>query len=362
VKLAIVGGEALTPAHVKTLKERCPGIGVFNEYGPTETTVGAVAGYVDAEDIHIGAPYGDTRAYVLDEELQLCAIGVVGELYIAGVGLARGYWNRAGLTAERFVANPFAIEPGERFYRTGDLASWRTDGNLLFHGRADQQVKIRGYRIEPAEIEAALMADPEITQAAVVACGDLADEKRLVAYLVPRKDVSARAKVSDLPALRQRLAAWLPEYMVPATFVLMEALPLSPSGKLDRKGLPAPQASGLAADHVVPISPKEILLCDLVSELLQVERVGLTDDFFQLGGHSLLATRLAAKIRVNLGSDLPIHAIFEHPRIGDLSKHICVVTDSTSAFDVLLPIRAGGSLPPLFWPVLALSQPASLHF
>jgi nonribosomal peptide synthetase DhbF len=348
LNLAIVGGEALTPAHVKTLKERCPGIRVFNEYGPTETTVGAVAGYVDTEDIHIGAPYANTRVYILDEGLQPCSISVVGELYIAGAGLARGYWNRAGLTAERFVANPFAIKPGERLYRTGDLASWRADGNLRFHGRADQQVKTRGYRIEPGEIEAALLGEPDIAQAAVIAHGNLADEKRLVAYLVPRKDIYAQPKEIDLRALRQRLAARLPEYMLPAAFVLLESLPLSPNGKLDRNGLPAPQASGLAADHVPPITPKQIVLCDLVSELLDVERVGLADNFFHLGGHSLLATRLAAQIRAVLGCELPIHAVFEHPCLGDLSQHVGIVTDSANAFNVLLPIRAKGSLPPLF--------------
>ena len=182
IEIAIVGGEALTAAHVRTLHKHSPGIRILNEYGPTETTVGAVAGYVDGPDIHIGAPYANTRVYVLDADLQPCPIGVVGELYIAGAGLARGYWNRPALTAERFVANPFAIEPGERLYRTGDLAAWRHDGNLLFHGRADQQVKIRGYRIEPGEIEAALLAEPGISQAAVIA-----REDSLVAYLVSRQ-------------------------------------------------------------------------------------------------------------------------------------------------------------------------------
>ena len=188
IATAIVGGEALTAAQVETLEERCPGIRVFNEYGPTETTIGAVGGYVDGQDIHIGTPYANTRVYVLDADLEPCPLGVTGELYIAGVGLARGYWSRPGLTAERFVANPFALAPGERLYRTGDLASWRADGNLLFHGRADQQLKIRGFRIEPGEIEAALLSEPGIAQAAVIAREDTRGDKRLVAYLVPGKD------------------------------------------------------------------------------------------------------------------------------------------------------------------------------
>ncbi len=174
---AIVGGEALTTAHVKTLEEHCPAIRVFNEYGPTETTVGAIAGFVNSNDVHIGKPYANTRAYVLDGNLRPCPLGVAGELYIAGAGLARGYWNRPALTAERFIANPFALDPGERLYRTGDLASWRDDGNLLFHGRADQQVKIRGFRIEPAEIEAALLSEPEVAQAAVIAREDTVERK-----------------------------------------------------------------------------------------------------------------------------------------------------------------------------------------
>ncbi len=315
IDTAIVGGEALTAAHVQTLEQHCPGIRVFNEYGPTETTVGAVAGYVSNNDIHIGKPYANTRVYVLDADLQPCAIGVVGELYIAGVGLARGYWNRPALTAERFIANPFALDPGERLYRTGDLASWRDDGNLLFHGRTDQQVKIRGFRIEPGEIEAALLRDPQIAQAAVIPCEDTAGDKRLVAYLVASQD-----QTIDLRRLRELVSARLPSYMVPAAFVVLDALPLTPNGKLDRRALPAPDGSGLAAGYVAPSTPEEILLCELVAELLGLDRVGLADNFFHLGGHSLMATRLAAQIRSRLERDLPIRTIFDAPVLGDLAR------------------------------------------
>ncbi len=256
---------------------------------------------------------GNTRVYVLDADLQPCPAGVVGELYIAGAGLARGYRNRPGLTAERFVANPFAITPGERLYRTGDRAAWRTDGKLDFHGRTDFQLKLRGFRIEPGEIEAALTRAPAIAQAAVIARTDGAGDPRLVAYLVPRQPAPQQPDALDLQALRQHLATQLPDYMIPAAFVVLAALPLTPNGKLDRAALPAPEGSGLATDYVAPTTPEETLLCDLVADLLGLDRVGLADNFFHLGGHSLLATRLAARIRARLGRELPIRTIFEHP-------------------------------------------------
>ncbi len=262
--------------------------------------------------------------------------------------MARGYWNRPALTAERFTANPFAVDPGERLYRAGDLASWRDDGNLLFHGRADQQVKIRGFRIEPGEIEAALLGEPQIAQAAVIAREDTAGDKRLVAYLVAGKDEQGQPTVIDPRELRQRLAVRLPEHMVPSAFVVLEALPLTSNGKLDRRALPAPEGSGLAAGYIAPSTPEEILLCELVAELLGLERIGLAENFFHLGGHSLVATRLAAQIHSRLDRDLPIRTIFEHPVLQDLAKQIGLVTDSATAFQLLLPIRTKGSLPPLF--------------
>src|SRR5690606_35820692 len=184
VRSAIVGGEALRCAQVRSLQARCPGIRIINEYGPTETTIGVVAGDVDADAVDIGTPYPNTRVYVLDAFLQPCPVGAIGELYIAGAGLARGYLNRPALSAERFVANPFAH--GERMYRSGDLAERRADGNLAFHGRADQQIKIRGYRIEPGEIEAVLCTHASVAQAVVISRDARDGERRLVAYVVPR--------------------------------------------------------------------------------------------------------------------------------------------------------------------------------
>src|SRR5690606_14054004 len=318
VRSAIVGGEALRCAQVRSLQARCPGIRIINEYGPTETTIGVVAGDVDADAVDIGTPYPNTRVYVLDAFLQPCPVGAIGELYIAGAGLARGYLNRPALSAERFVANPFAH--GERMYRSGDLASWRPDGRLCFHGRADDQVKIRGYRIEPGEIEAALAAHPDVAQAAVVARDDDPGEVRLAAYVVARAGACL-----DAQALRTHLQGRLPDYMVPSAYVALPALPLSANGKLDRKALPAPQAPGLSAGYVAPSSPEQIVLCELVAELLGLERVGPADHFFHLGGHSLLATRLAAQVRARLGRELPIRSVFEHPVIAELARALAAL-------------------------------------
>ncbi|NOT27406.1 MAG: amino acid adenylation domain-containing protein, partial [Acidobacteria bacterium] len=318
----IVGGEALLPAHVASLRAYAPGVRVFNEYGPTETTVGATGAFVDVDDVHIGRPYPNSRVYVLDGYLRPCPIGVIGELYIAGVGLARGYWERPGLTAERFVANPFDVEGGTRLYRSGDRAAWRADGSLLFHGRADEQVKIRGVRVEPAETAAVLLRAPGVGQAAVTVGLDSSGDARLVAHLVPQRDDAGARAALDLLAVREFTAACLPEACVPAAFVVLEALPLTVNGKLDRAALPAPVETGLATGYVAPATDDERLLCTLVAELLGLDRVGVADHFFHLGGHSLMATRLVAQIRERLGCDLPLRTIFDTPVLRDLARAI----------------------------------------
>ena len=300
--VAVGGGEALPGALVRDWLDRYGGA-VFNEYGPTEATVGCVvarAGSEGPENVPAGRPIANMRVFVLDGFLGPVAPGVAGELYVAGVQLARGYLNRPGLTAARFVACPFG-EAGERMYRTGDLARWLAGGDLEFLGRADDQVKLRGFRIEPGEVESALMEHASITQAAVIMREDRPGDQQLVAYVVGHRSADV-----DSAALAGHAAAKLPDYMVPAAFVVLDALPLTVNGKLDRSALPVPDLSGGPGPARGPRSPHEEILCALFAELLGLDQVGTDQSFFDLGGHSLLATRLVTLVRSTLDVQISV--------------------------------------------------------
>ncbi|WP_329423499.1 amino acid adenylation domain-containing protein [Streptosporangium sp. NBC_01495] len=303
----LVGGEALPAALAETL--HAVAASAVNVYGPTEATIWATSAELPSSGI--GAPFPNTRAYVLDAALRPAPVGVPGELYLAGTQLARGYAGRPGLTAERFVADPFG-PPGERMYRTGDLARWGRDGTLEYLGRTDDQVKIRGFRIEPAEVQAVLAAHPGVAQAAVVVREDTPGERRLVAYVVPDGDL-------DEADLRAAAAGALPEYMLPAATVLLEALPLTVNGKLDRAALPAPE---VRVSSRGPRDDREAALCAVFAETLGLDAVGIDDDFFALGGHSLLATRLAGRVRAALDAELTIADVFEAPTVATLAPRL----------------------------------------
>nr|BAV56271.1 lesB [Lysobacter sp. RH2180-5] len=355
LRYVVFGGEALDfrPLAQWYQRHRSDAPTLVNMYGITETTVhvtyqaldpGFVAGAGNRS--LIGRGLDDLRVYVLDAGLQPVPPGVVGELYVAGAGLARGYLRRPGLSASRFVANPFAA--GERMYRSGDLARWREDGQLDYFGRADHQVKIRGFRIELGEIEAALAKIGHAFNA-VIDREDRAGQKQLVAYVV--------AAEVDAAALRRELGEHLPDYMVPAAFVAVPALPLTANGKLDRKALPAPEYA--AASERAPRNAQEAALCELFAEVLGLDEVGIDDNFFELGGHSLLATRLVVRLRQRFGGEASVRALFEAPSVAALARRLQREGGDSRALDVLFPLRESGRQAPLFFvhPAIGLGWP-----
>jgi amino acid adenylation domain-containing protein/natural product biosynthesis luciferase-like monooxygenase protein len=320
------GGEALSSALSALARDCSEGIGLHNLYGPTETCIQVVAHTcreTEADNeasVPIGRPVDNTQLYVLDEQLEPVPVGVVGELYVGGVGLARGYLNRAGLTSQRFIANPFG-PAGSRLYRTGDRVRYLPDGSLQYRGRGDHQVKVRGYRIELGEIEAALQSSPRVGQAVVIARQDSGSTGvRLVAYLVPRaEDVGEQIDTLQLTA---RLGRSLPDYMIPQSFVQLESLPLNAHGKLDRNALPAPEATiAITQGYVAPRTPTEETVAQIWSEVLEVE-AGVEDDFFELGGHSVVAMLMIDRIREALDVEVPIRELFEGPTVAAVAAYI----------------------------------------
>ncbi|WP_433590111.1 non-ribosomal peptide synthase/polyketide synthase [Pseudomonas koreensis] len=287
---------------------------VINNYGPTEATVVATSGRIDVgAALHIGKPVANAAVYLLDEQQRPVPMGVMGELYVGGAGVARGYLNRADLTAERFLHDPFSATPNARMYRTGDLARWREDGSLDYLGRNDDQVKIRGMRIELGEIETRLNQLPGVKEAVLLAREDEPGQPRLVAYFTQQ----AGGEPLALGDMREHLLTQLPDYMVPAAFVRLEVLPLTANGKVDRKALPKPDLAALATrEYVAPQGELEIALAQIWAETLQVEQIGRHDNFFELGGHSLLAMRMLSQVRQRLGVELPLSELFADPHLG----------------------------------------------
>ena len=337
----VVGGEALSPATVQLWREFEPGVRLVNEYGPTETVVGCVTHEFAQSGppctrVPIGRPIANTRIYILDAHGEPLPVGVPGELYIGGAGVARGYLNRPELTAERFLHDPFDPVSGARMYRTGDLGRWLSDGTIEYMGRNDDQVKIRGFRIELGEIEARLAGIAGVREAVVLAREDAPGARRLVAYLT-----------GDVPAaetLRARLAAALPDYMVPAAYVALDALPLTPNGKLDRRALPAPQADAFStAAYEAPLPGLEQIVAELWSELLGLPRIGRHDNFFTLGGHSLLAVQLISRLRARLGVELALAELFAHPTLAALAGRVAAA--GTDTLPPLTPVPRNAPLP-----------------
>ncbi|HEX8811067.1 MAG TPA: amino acid adenylation domain-containing protein, partial [Terracidiphilus sp.] len=337
------GGEALGRDLAEQLLLRCGAL--WNMYGPTETTIWSAVERIESGTgpVRIGLPVANTEFYVLDGNLQLLPVGVVGELHIGGRGLARGYLRQEELTAQKFIAHPFSAQAGSRLYKTGDLVRRMGDGRLEFLGRLDEQVKVRGFRIELGEIESALSQHAGVKAAVVEARVDGLQEKQLVAYVVPQGTVAAE----DLrTALRQRL----PEYMVPSQFVFLSSLPLTPNGKVNRRALPGPEPAGTKAaeKRMPPRDAREKKLAEIWAAVLGVSPIGIHDNFFDLGGHSLLAAKLISSIEKVMGERLSLADVFRTPTIAQMAS-LLRQQEQAQEFSGIIPIQPQGSKPPLFW-------------
>ncbi|HZF40192.1 MAG TPA: amino acid adenylation domain-containing protein [Blastocatellia bacterium] len=345
LRAVFCGGEELSAQLQRRFQERLDAR-LVNLYGPTEVTIDATCWEARAgeEGVWIGRPVSNTQAYVLGRGMELMPLGVGGELYLGGVQLARGYLERSGLTAERFVPDPFSGKPGARVYRTGDRARWQSDGNLEYLGRSDHQVKIRGFRIELEEVESVLAGHPAVRECLVIASEEGQGGKRLVAYVAPRGGATVSEK-----ELRGYLRERLPDYMAPSAFVALERMPLTASGKIDRRSLPAPQRAQLEADdrHAAPRDPEEEVVAAIWSHALALERVGMQDNFFDLGGHSLLAMQVALRLRAAFQVEVPVRKLFEHPTVEELAGWIKSQRMAGLSIEAPLTRRTSGARAPL---------------
>ncbi|WP_237307942.1 non-ribosomal peptide synthetase [Streptomyces alboflavus] len=355
------GGDTMSPTAARETLRTCPHLHIINAYGPTETTMAATCHPTTPTDttndtIPIGQPMNNMRAYVLDTTLRPTPPGIPGELYLAGTGLARGYLGRHTLTAERFVACPHGT-PGERMYRTGDIATWTPQGSLVYHGRTDTQVKIRGFRIEPSEVEAVLTRHDAVAQAVVVARDSTEFGKQLIAYVIPTDPTTTEPTPTEL---RTYLADRLPDHMLPSAYLPLAQVPLTANGKVDHEALPRPEFAAATA-YRAPGTPQEEILAGVFASVLAVDQVGVDDDFFDLGGNSLLAIRLVSSIRAVLMVDMPMRVVFESPTVAGLARHLsgAELEGHTDPFGVVLPLRGGGSGAPVWFihPGLGLCWP-----
>ena len=326
-KWLILGGEVLSRELAEQISKRSKGCKIINHYGPTETTVGSLTFTTEEQSdsdrlsltVPIGRPIANTEIYILDQSLKPVPVGVSGELFIGGDGLARGYLNQPEQTAERFVSNPFSNDRKSRLYRTGDLVRFLPEGDVEFLGRVDHQVKIRGFRVELGEIESVLSKYPSIRESVVVAREDTPGDMRIVAYVVPRESIP------DLNELRGRLKDELPDYMVPSAFVMLKMMPLTPNGKVDRNALPVPDHGDLALERVfvAPQTPTEAVVAGVWAEVLRSGHlIGIHDNFFDLGGHSLLVTQVVARLRKAFQVEIPLRWLFESPTVAELAERI----------------------------------------
>lgn len=351
VRQLLAGGDVLSVPHVTRALEQLPRTQVINGYGPTENTTFTCCHRITTpplagRSVPIGRPIANTQVYILDREQQPVPIGVPGELYAGGDGLATGYLNRPELTAEKFVPHPFSQEPNAKLYRTGDLARWLPDGSVEFLGRIDRQVKIRGFRVEPAEVEAILTSHPAVKECAVVVRNDATGGKCLVAYIVTKQSPAPAADT-----WRGFLEGKVPEYLVPSAFVALDALPLNANGKIDLAALPVFDGSRpeLQGQYVAPRDEVEQQLAEIWSNVLGVKTVGVNDRFFDLGGHSLLAVRMVAQLEKKFGKKLPVAAIFQHRTIDQLAKLLRTSAQAYTPVTSIVEIQGKGTRPPVYF-------------